>query len=545
MKKKCGIYLLSIALLLFIFCSANILPIYAQPIVQFKVTRVVWGEDPNSPSKAYPGDAEQYLTVEVQNLSQNETIKGIIATLMFGDGQFKDVYGKSNATATGEPRISEPLDPTDMVLPKGFFILTFSLNIDEKVLPRSYNYNMIVEYSVNASGTFIEGEPQTLTVEFIVSRIESTITCSISPTSIEKGESIDVSGTITPIQDNATVTLAYKKPDGSTLTRIVKTNVEGSYKESYQPDVEGIWSVNASWLGDEKYEGNGVLASFEVRFPVSLNIFTSNNRLTGGLDNQFNISLLNDGGVSLSTVNVILNIPQPLVIHGDNQWTIQYLEPGNSTLIAVQLFVPDSSLGATYVGSLNLDYRDYYGEDHSESYQIGFIIKGQIEMVVYSISVNPQPVSPGSKVSITGTLLNKGNTASKYVTASILSNPVLQLTQESTIYLGEVEENAPVPFTLTVNTNSSIQNGTYPVDVSITYRDDQYIDHTFNITTYFIVEKSENGHNGSGETNGFNISLYEAGLVLSVIIAASLIIFWLYRRRNAKQRKTQNSRNSK
>jgi hypothetical protein len=543
MKKKFRVYLLSISLLL-LLSSANVLLIYAQPIVEFKVTRVVWGEDPDSPSKAYPGDTEQSLTVEVQNLSQNETIKGIIATLMLEDGPFTDIYGESNATATGEPRISEPLDPTDMVLPKGFFLLTFSLNIDEDVLPGSYSYNMLVEYSVNSTGVFIEGEPQILTVEFIISQIESSITCSVSPTSIEKGESIDVSGTITPIQDNITVILEYKKPDDSILTRTVKTNVEGSYRESYQPDLEGIWSVNASWSGDEKHEGNWIHTSFEVKYPVSIKVFTSNNRLTGGLDNQFNISLLNDGGVSLSTINVILNIPQPLIIHGDNQWTIEYLEPGNSTLITVQIFVPDSSLGATYAGSLNLDYRDYYGEDHSESNPLGFIIKGQIEMIVYSISANPQPVDPESTASITGTLLNKGNIVAKYVTVSIPSNPVVQLTGESTIYLGEIEENAPAPFSLTVNINSSIQDGTYPVDISITYRDDQYVDHTFNVTTYLIVEKSEDGQNGSDETNGFNISPYEAGIVLSVIIAASLIIFWLYRREKIK-RKIQTSRNSK
>ena len=165
-------------------------------------------------------------------------------------------------------------------------------------------------------------------------------------------------------------------------------------------------------------------------------------------------------------------------------------------------------------------------------------------MIVYSISANPQPVDPESTASITGTLLNKGNTVAKYVTVSIPSNPVVQLTGESTIYLGEIEENAPAPFTLTVNINSSIQDGTYPVDISITYRDDQYVDHTFNATTYLIVEKREDGQNGSDETNGFNISSYEVGLVLSVIIAASLIIFWLYRREKIK-RKIQTSRNSK
>jgi len=534
MKRKYKGCLLWMIISLSCLISVNILPVHGEPSVSFMVTRVVWGDDPDTPTKAYPGDTETSLTVEVQNLSPNESIKGVIAVLTLDEGPFTDIYGNRNATATGSPEISEVLNPTDEILPKGFFTLTFSLNIDPNALPSSYLYNMTVNYSVNSSGIFLEGEPQTLSVEFIVSKIETTVTCSVSPQSVEKGETVDVSGSIDPVQENATVTLNYKRPDGSIFNRDVKTYADGSYRDSYQPDVEGSWSVNASWLGDERHEGDWASASFEVRFPVSLSIVTPDNRLTGGLDNQFNITLLNSGGVPLSTIDATLNIPSPLIIQGNNHWTFQYLEPGNSTLIAVKIYAPASSIGTTYSGSLNLNYRDDYGESHSDSYPTGLIITGRIELIVYGETVDPQPARPGSEVSISATLLNKGNVAAQYVNASIMPNTVIGLTAESTTYIGEVEENSPVPFTLIADIDANAPNGTFAVIVSLTYRDDQYVDHSFNVTVYLIVEKTSEDQTGPS-TGGFLGPLSEVGLVLLTLVGASVVILFLYRRHLGKQ----------
>lgn len=541
MKVKSKNCVLSVILLLSFLVSVNVLPVHSQPSVSFKVTRVVWGEDPDNPIKAYPGDTGTSLTVEVQNLSPNETIKGVTAVLMLDD-PFADIYGNRNATATGEPAIGEILNPTDEILPKGFFTLTFSLDIDSNALPRSYSYDMTVNYSVNCTGTFEEGEPQNLTVEFVVSKIESTVTCSISPVSVEKSETVDVSGSIDPAQENVTVTLTYKRPDGSTSSANVRTNAEGSYRDSCQPDVEGSWSVNASWLGDERHKGDWALASFEVRLAVSLSVVTSSNRLTGGLDNKFNVTLLNNGGVPLSTIDVTLGIPSPLIVHGDNQWTFEYLEVGNSTLIAVEIYAPTSSIGTTYSGSLNLNYRDDYGESHSNSHPVGLIIRGQIELVVYGTTVSPLPARPGSKVSITATILNKGNVAARYVNASITPSSVLGLTSESTAYVGEVEENSPAPFTLAANVDTSLQDGTFPVTISVTYRDDQYVDHSLNTTLYLIVEKPEGDVTDSGGVGGFLGPLSEVALVLLTLVGALIAVVLLYRRHLHRQSKTKLSR---
>jgi len=228
-----------------------------------------------------------------------------------------------------------------------------------------------VNYSVKQNNDYTEGTPQRLVVQLIISKIESTITVSVSPGTVRKGELIRISGSIQPARDNTTVTLIYHSPDGSMFNRTVRTSGDGSFTESYRPEVEGVWSVNASWVGDEKYIGDSASISFEVRLPVSITVVTSNVRLTAGVDNPFNITVQNSGDVAVSALEMILNVPAPLVVHGENRWNLNYLGPGNSTFIHVKVYVPPSSIGSTYSGSLSLNYRDDYGETQSETHQIG------------------------------------------------------------------------------------------------------------------------------------------------------------------------------
>jgi hypothetical protein len=539
-KRKHELCILLFILLLSCLFSFDMPPISGKPSVYLKVSRVVWGEDPNSPIKAYPGDESMALTVEVQNYS-NDTIKGVEAILMLSD-PFLDIYGNHNVTATGEPSdIGDIMNQTGEILPAGFFTFTFSLDINSNALPTLYSYPLTVEYLVKNGTNWLEGETTTLTISFVVSKIQSTVTCSVSPQNVEKGEAVDVSGSINPVQRNATVTLAYKRPNGSVFVQNVKTDAEGSYRESYQPNNEGFWSVNASWAGDESHKGDWMSVSFEVRHSVSISIDTSNNRLTGGIDNHFNITLLNSGGILISTIDVALIIPAPLIIHGNNEWTFESLKSGNSTLIPVEIYAPESSIGGTYSGSLTMNYRDYYGETNSESYPIGLIVVGQITLTVYEKIASPQPAKPGSKISITATMLNKGNVAAKYVNASIIPNTVLDLTAESTAYVGEVEENSPAPFTLAANVKTNAPNGTCPITVSITYRDDQYTDQSFNATFYVLIEKNHEDQNISDGTSDLLKPFFDVSVILLTLVGASAVILFLYRRHLSSQPKTEDT----
>lgn len=522
-----------ILLLSSLLTTVNIPSVRGNSAISLQVTQMVWGQDVNTPTEAFPGDTNVPLTIEVQNYS-NETIKGVQATLMLKH-PFTDTYGKYNVTATGNPTVvGNVMNQTGEILAGGFFTLAFRLNVDSKASIKSYQYNMTVKYLVKVGSLFVKGEDKTLSATLVLSKASTTITCSASPQQIERGEYVDVSGTLNPVHENTTITILYKKPDGSTLNRLVRTAADSSYRDSYQPDIEGTWSVNASWIGDIGHKEGWASASFEVMFPVSLDILTSNTRMIGGLDNALNITLANTGETSLSSIDMTFTISSPIVLHGDNEWTVKYLEPKNSVIIPLRIYPPSSAIGATYQGQIQLNYRDDYGQSHSKTYPLGLIIVGRVELIVYGKTVTSQP-SPGSKATLSATILNKGNTKAMYANATILPNPVLELLDESTTYIGEIEENSPMPFTVLARVNSNAENGTYPIKIVVSYRDDQYKEHSLNFTINLTVAKSQSGQSNPSSSWDLRTFLVDNLLVILTLLGASVVTIIIYKLRFSRR----------
>lgn len=102
-------------------------------------------------------------------------------------------------------------------------------------------------------------------VPVTVTKISTTISCSVSPSEVTEGGSVTVSGSISPAVSGATVTLTYKKPDATTFTRTATTGSGVSYSDTYKPDATGSWSVSASWAGDSTHEG---ASSLSIPFTV-------------------------------------------------------------------------------------------------------------------------------------------------------------------------------------------------------------------------------------------------------------------------------------
>jgi parallel beta-helix repeat protein len=101
---------------------------------------------------------------------------------------------------------------------------------------------------------------------FVIKKISTSISCSVSPSAATMGDSITASGTISPALLGKNVTLIYKRPNGSTFNRTVTTGSDGSYSDSFKPDADGAWSVIASWDGDSAYHGTSSLSkAFTVK----------------------------------------------------------------------------------------------------------------------------------------------------------------------------------------------------------------------------------------------------------------------------------------
>lgn len=96
----------------------------------------------------------------------------------------------------------------------------------------------------------------------------SSITCEVSNWQIYLGESLLITGTIDPLYVGVEVTLTFTDPTDTVFNRTTSTTSGGDYDYTISPYLEGMWSVHASWIGNENTMGN---ASSDVKFLVSTN----------------------------------------------------------------------------------------------------------------------------------------------------------------------------------------------------------------------------------------------------------------------------------
>ena len=104
---------------------------------------------------------------------------------------------------------------------------------------------------------------------FNVTKAWSSISCGVPP-KIKLGESITMTGSMSPVLEGVNVTLTFTKPDGTIFSEVTRTTSEGSFAYTFTPQDSGMWHVQASWPGDANYEGDvSSLQSFSVEAVVA------------------------------------------------------------------------------------------------------------------------------------------------------------------------------------------------------------------------------------------------------------------------------------
>ncbi len=184
--------------------------------------------------------------------------------------------------------------------PDGFtFTRTVTTNNGE--YSDTYTPDMLGSWRVSASwvGDATHEGASSSSKAFTVSKLSSTISCSVSSSSLMIGNSVTVSGSLIPTLSGKDVILTYTKPDRSTFTKTVTTSSDGSYSDTYTPDTDGLWGVKASWTGDTTYSyASSSSMSFTVsKLSSSLSCSIPSSDLTVGDSVTISGSILTVSGV--------------------------------------------------------------------------------------------------------------------------------------------------------------------------------------------------------------------------------------------------------
>jgi len=268
----------------------------------------------------------------------------------------------------------------------------------------------------------------------------------------------------------------------------------------------------------------------------NLSVVTSGTVLAASRNNTLGMEISNVGKY-VRELDVALTIPTPLVLFGDNHWIRSSFAPGDMIRANLTIFAPSSAAGTSLQGSVVAVYK-VIGEtvQSSETHAISFLVRGWIDIKVYEVTVSPDPALPGSEIAISGNLLNRGVIAAMYANVTVAADQPLVDGSIKPTYVGQVDPNAPAPFSVTALVDSAATEGQYQGTILVYYRDDLQLDHSIAIPFGFaVVYELPKTQTARTSITDQLLSSQLLPLGLAVVIVLVIVGAYIRRRRKAPE----------
>ena len=280
--------------------------------------------------------------------------------------------------------------------------------------------------------------------------------------------------------------------------------------------------------------------------------------IIAGRAHDLNFNITNNNRNPITDIVVTL-VPrsESLEILGDSRWTVQELAAQSKARFSTRVFASESLIGSPVSFEVGVQYIS--GDQiKTDSFSLGGNVMGEIEIAVNDLSVR----YIGDVPNLTGNLLNQGNTQALFTTIEMQSNstsqdqsnllPVTQTPQ----YLGDLEDNSPLPFSIPLaigtnddngNNSSGLGAGNYPVSLRITYSDE--LRNTHEVTLHRTVSYNPPQQEEDAPNQGFlgfsSSSTAEGGTTNSVLpllfifaaIGAAAVAIIIIKRRRSRSKK--------
>ncbi|MDQ5864055.1 MAG: hypothetical protein M3263_04165, partial [Thermoproteota archaeon] len=212
-------------------------------------------------------------------------------------------------------------------------------------------------------------------------------------------------------------------------------------------------------------------------------------------DLSFVIANNNNQGIVISDVVVSLSSESnALRILGDSRWNLQSLGPNSQQELSTQVYASTSLIGSPVFFTVTMQYIRNGNELRTESFQLGAIIIGDIQISVNDIAIS----YIGDTPNIVGNLLNEGNTPALFTKIELHesgSQRGAQLLQPtvSSQFLGDVAVNTPIAFNIPLqippqNIGQEATSNIYPVSIKITYSDELRNTHELIVNETISIE---------------------------------------------------------
>ncbi len=326
--------------------------------------------------------------------------------------------------------------------------------------------------------------------------------------------------------------------------------VDNRQNLSYQ-----ITQVSELTSDDNSFMPNDIESNSTSNIDTSFDTSSNKNTVSliaGRVDElKFNITNTNDNPIMDAVVSLDSE-SSSIKILGDSKWNLNKIDPLTTQQFQTRVFASKSLINSPVSFKVSIQYLDNK-QAKSDSFSLGANVIGDITININDLDIN----YIGGNPNVVGNILNKGNTLALFTTIEISSSSPspanksegqlpspTQTTGKNTIlvpassfpqYLGDLEENSPLPFSIPLAINNNTASGIYPVSLKVTYSDDLRNSYTVisNGTVEFISPVTT-GNKGQGFFGNYNL------LLIVVILAIAGIIGIFIVRRIRDKNKTGN-----
>ena len=212
-------------------------------------------------------------------------------------------------------------------------------------------------------------------------------------------------------------------------------------------------------------------------------------------DLSFAITNDNDAGVSIADVVVSLTSESDAVrILGDSRWNLQSIAAGSQQELSTRVYASTTLIGNPIFFTVTMQYIRNGNEVRTESFQLGAIVVGNIQISTNDVSIG----YIGDTPNLVGNLLNEGNSPAMFTKIELLESGTQggqQLLRPivSSQFLGDLAVNSPLPFNIPLqitqqNLGQEVTSSGYPISLRITYSDELRNTHELIVDETILLE---------------------------------------------------------
>ncbi|MFQ6135094.1 MAG: COG1361 S-layer family protein, partial [Nitrososphaerales archaeon] len=412
-----------------------------------KVVDMVWGSL-GSAIEVGLGDRNIPLTMVIENLGVSP-VTGILAELRLPSPFMNSTGGNIVSGYYG-----------GVIQPGGTANIQFTVDLADEGTIGQHILGVSIQYLIVKGDVYETAEQRGLTASLVLKgKVDLQVSVSKNILTAETVNGVKI--TVTNVGDTRISDLAVTV----TPPTLISISSGGNQFNLGNIEPDGERSLDLSLFAPQSTAGSSPQGQLTLTYKDSygairsesrtfglivrewlspLTVSTGENILTIGKASEPDIEIMNVGETPIYSLKATLDLPSgagasPIVlISGSNQWFFDSVSGGGSVSFKPKILAAFSTVDNSYQAQLSISYRDHHGVSHSETRSIGFTARGIAVLTLLDSQTSPPATPPGSVVSITGNILNKGTTSAFYTALSVKPSSGIRQALEETTYLGEV-----------------------------------------------------------------------------------------------------------